>query len=479
MSHFFSTTLYSSIRSHAQRTPHEVAVINESSVISYKLFALHIDRVAHQIAARNIPAGSRVAVAVGWGYLHWLVTIALMRLGLLSASASMADLQTLRADVVIADHDLDYPQGRVIQAEASWAETNAPLLLPLNEPQHDPHAPARIVLSSGTTGVPKLAVFTVDEMARRARADVIAYKLGPSSRMLSVMGIVTVGGFALPQATWTAGGSVVLIGLHKDQPLPHLLRHGPNTIFISPTQLEAVVKTLPRDFVPTHQLDIYVAGSALPRHMSRQTRLRPSQSLWIVYGSTEMGTVTLAPAVIAEHQPGLTGFVIPPAQVQIVDESGSPLPPGEAGEVRIRTEGVVTEYLDDAATSALCFRDGWFYPGDVGVLGAQGELHIQGRLRDVMNFGGVKISPEVIDLALLQLPGVVEVATFMANDDSGNQSVCAAVVAGKDFDEASLVRHAAASFAALPPLRVIKVDRLPRNEMGKVLRRELPGLGTP
>ncbi|MBC7602479.1 MAG: AMP-binding protein, partial [Ramlibacter sp.] len=285
----------------------------------------------------------------------------------------------------------------------------------------------------------------------------------------------SVGGFVWPIGTWMAGGVVLLTTPGPKKPLVQLLRDKPTHLFVSTAQLEQLVQGLPQEFTPQTGMATYVAGSVLPRALNHAARGRLGQALIMIYGSTEVGTVTVAPAAHVDIKPGLTGYVCPPAEVQIVDENGLEVANGATGIVRTRNVGQSHCYLDDEETTAQAFDGTWFYPGDLGALGQRGELFVQGRVRELMNFGGVKVTPDAIDEVAAQVAGVVEAASFAVKDKAGKEWPQIAVVAGPDFDEARLKTSVKASFPSLPALKVIKVDKLPRNDMGKILRQDLAG----
>jgi acyl-CoA synthetase (AMP-forming)/AMP-acid ligase II len=154
--------------------------------------------------------------------------------------------------------------------------------------------------------------------------------------------------------------------------------------------------------------------------------------------------------------------------------------------VRIRGARVATAYIGDAEASADAFRDGGFYPGDIGRLGADGVLIIEGRADDRMNLGGFKLMPGVVEAVALECPGVTAAAAFAAPDERGLDCCWLAVVRGPDFDRQRLVDHLAASPVELPDIRFAWTEAIPRNAMGKIERRRLRqeaaaalGLGPP
>ena len=180
----------------------------------------------------------------------------------------------------------------------------------------------------------------------------------------------------------------------------------------------------------------------------------------------------LAHASAADGKPGFTGYVLPTAQVEIVDAQGQPVPHGITGEVRLRTEGQIGRYLENADASEEALRDGWFYPGDAGSLGADGALYILGRTRELMNLGGAKVAPHLVEEALTGLAGVVDLAVFARSGAHGDKPAIA-VVPSAAFDDQRLLDRYKKAFPQYATPTIHRVDAIPRNEMGKVMRAQL------
>jgi acyl-coenzyme A synthetase/AMP-(fatty) acid ligase len=123
------------------------------------------------------------------------------------------------------------------------------------------------------------------------------------------------------------------------------------------------------------------------------------------------------------------------------------------------------------------FRNGWFYPGDNGALSADDLLIVTGREQAILNIGGDKISPEAVEAVLAQFEGVTEAGAFAAPSELGVNEIRAIVVGDRPLDEAQVRAHCIALLPpAFVPTRFLFVERLPRNEMGKIERRLLPAL---
>ncbi|HSH90720.1 MAG TPA: class I adenylate-forming enzyme family protein [Ramlibacter sp.] len=468
-------TYFDAILFQSRMHPNATAVIYGSRSFTYRTFCAHIESVTRRVHKESIPAGSRVAISVSEGYLKWLVVIALARIGLVSVSVSgqARELEFVRADVVITDGEVT-PGRRYVEVDDKWLSAAAADLPPFEDFLHDPKDPCRIVLSSGTTGLPKKALFSYGHLWARTRGAARLYGLNATTRLLSAMGIATIGGFWTPVMTWANGGTVILTQPAKGQTWARVLIRGkPNMLFTSTAQLSEIVNSLPADFWPMEHLAIYAAGSAMPLALNRKTRLRLSQLLFMLYGSTEAGSTAVAHAAIADTRPEFSGYVLPTVQVEIVDEQGNPVPRGTVGEVRIKADGLVDEYLEDTSANDGSFRDGWFHPGDAGSLDNEGGLSILGRTRELMNFGGVKIAPDSIEAVLARVPGIGDMAVVALDRPGRKPQPCAAVVAGGEFDEEVLVRQYKKKYPTLPVIAVARVAAIPRNEMGKVMRTQL------
>lgn len=470
------TSFTDAIAFQARLDPHSVAVCLNSREIGYAAFWNDIGKMTVHLQAHGLPRGTRVAVHVQHLYLRWLAILALARLGLVSASLSDSpqEFELVAPQVVISDTTISAPGATVIQAGEHWLDGELDASFDRREADADPDAPCRLVVSSGTTGTPKKAVLTRRDVHQRLRANARTYGLHPGVRLATTMSTQAIGGFTMPLSCWAAGGAVVMASVPASHALLHLLRLRPQVLFLSVVQLAELMQTLPPDYQASYQPRIYVAGSAIPPALGRSVRLRVTQSLFVVYGSTEAGTVTAGHAARADERPGFTGHVVPSAQVEIVDERHRPVPTGQPGEVRIRAEGMIDRYEDGGGADAN-FRKGWFYPGDAGILDESGGLTIVGRTREVMNFGGVKLAPEAVEHALHGCPGVVELAAFSLAAE-GRQLPWVAVVAGEDFRNEALAGRFASSFPGLPALSIARLEKLPRNEMGKVLRGPLAAM---
>jgi acyl-CoA synthetase (AMP-forming)/AMP-acid ligase II len=346
------------------------------------------------------------------------------------------------------------------------------------------HAPpadgaCRIILTSGTTGHPKGVAFSHDMLIERiARHNwVFGSAVAPCSRIFIDPGLGTAIGFLFWLYTLAKGGTAVVRGPDAVETMQAFILYQVQAMVASPAALAEFVGYYESAPSLTAALDVVLSvGGMLQRSLSERVRARICSNLIACYGSTEANIVATAPAHAIAETPGAVGTITPGVTVGIVDGSGRPLPAGAEGLVRITGRFTVDGYRGDADESQDAFRDGWFYPGDIGRLTAEGLLVLTGRDKAVLNLGGDKVSPERIEQVLASVAGVQEVAAFTVPNAAGVSELVAAVVMPA-FDAQALRRHCERELpAAFVPVRFVPVADIPRNEMGKIDRRRLVGL---
>jgi len=467
-------SFYQDLVAHARLEPGRTAVALEGLDISYARFTRDIEAVTRQLAREGLAAGTRVIVKVWPSYQHWLTLIALMRLGMPTVSIGREDASAVKAGACICAKDSDAPPDvRRIEFNDEWLQPGAADAPPLEEPRHAVDAPCRFILSSGTTGNPKAVVITFGQLRARYMLYATLGHLHAGSRLMSMMTATAVGGFTSPLGAWFRGGTTILEDVGKQRNNAALVRaHRPTVLIGSPAQLGGLLKEWPPGQPVCPQLDVHTGGSALPEQMSHQFRLRISPRLTSRYGSTETAHVAVVNAADAAGRPGFVGYPPPWVQIQVVDDHGNVLPAGETGQVRSRVAAMSEGYFEDDRATAEHFIDGWFYPGDLGTLDAHGGLTVLGRAKELLNLGGVKISPDRVDEALAGTPGVKDLASFGLAQD-GTERLWVALVATPEFELAALLAEFRKKFPGLKDPFVFKMNEIPRTEIGKPMRAQL------
>jgi long-chain acyl-CoA synthetase len=217
-------------------------------------------------------------------------------------------------------------------------------------------------------------------------------------------------------------------------------------------------------------------GAALPEEVRLEFERLFRCPVRSGYGLSEAAPTVSCYADGEAARTGSSGRPIPGVEVCILDDSGQPLPTGQSGEICTRGPNIMTGYWNDPEATAAMLRNGWLHTGDVGHLDADGYLYITDRMKDIIIKGAENISPRQIEEALHSHPAVAEVAVIGIPDATLGEEVCAVVVlrAGHSATESELRDHAGKFVNRFRvPTRVVFRTELPKNGVGKVLKREL------
>lgn len=216
-----------------------------------------------------------------------------------------------------------------------------------------------------------------------------------------------------------------------------------------------------------------VGGATVSRSLRERVLRELTPGLHIGYATNETALLTSIGGMAALGRADTIGYPLPSGEVQIVDVAGQALPPDVVGQIRVRSDAMVRGYVDDPEAERMQFRDGWFYPGDLGCGSHDGQVIFKGRADDLMIFSGVNIYPLEIEACLQAHPRVVEAVSFPIKSDRHGDIPMAAVRVRGEVSEEELIGFAKERLGARHPRKVLVVDDFPRNEAGKPLTREM------
>ncbi|MFJ3302114.1 acyl-CoA synthetase [Streptomyces sp. NPDC086549] len=348
--------------------------------------------------------------------------------------------------------------------------------------------PALIVYTSGTTGPPKGAVIPRRAVAATLDALADAWQWTGDDVLVHGLPLFHVHGLVLGVlGPLRRGGSVRHLGRFDTEGVTRELTGGATMLFGVPTMYHRIAEALPGDPELAKALGrarLLVSGSAaLPVHDHERITAATGQRVIERYGMTE---TLMNTSVRADGEPraGTVGVPLPGVELRLVEEDGTPVAEydGETvGEIQVRGPNLFTEYLHRPdATAAAFTAEGWFRTGDMAVREPDGYVRIVGRkATDLIKSGGYKIGAGEIENALLEHPGVREAAVTGEPDaDLGERIVAWIVPADPQSPppDEELADHVARRLAPHKRPRVVHhLDALPRNDMGKIMKRALRG----
>jgi acyl-coenzyme A synthetase/AMP-(fatty) acid ligase len=284
-------------------------------------------------------------------------------------------------------------------------------------------------------------------------------------------GLWTAGGHRWPLMTWSMGGTVVI----DQRPDRHvsLERQDITHIFTGPDMLADLLRTSNGTLRRNDARRLLVTGGAMSRAMVEAAKREVTNNVFSVLASTEALTVAVTP--VEQPDDLLWHCIHPSREVQVVDEAGNVLGPGREGLVRVRIIDGLKGYLDDEIATREFFRDGYFYPGDLGMFGPDGRLSLRGRASDVINVLSVKIATSPIEQALQDKLGVEGVCIVSVPNAKAEEEIYVVIQAGRPIKRAEIEAAGTAELGVIKhaPVKVVMAESLPRNEMGKILRLEL------
>lgn len=455
----------------------------------------HVTELAAQLAASGVGRGERVAIALSNGpemALSFLAAATCATAAPLNPKYRAEEFafyfEDTRATTLIVPPDgmeaarAAAPPGMTIIVAAVGTDGELHLALerggrapqPLTMPQ--PDDVALILHTSGTTSRPKRVPLRQRNLVASARNITGAYQLTPADTALCVMPLFHIHGIvATLLAPLASGGTVVIPpGFDALRFWSWLTAFRPTWFSAVPTMHQMLLARADRHAEVIRATPLrFIRSSSAPLPPVVLERLEAVFGAPVLesYGMTEAShQMTTNPLPPLPHHAGSVGYGFG-VNVAILDEMGTMLAHGERGEVAVRGPSVFDGYENNPAATAAAFASGWFRTGDQGYLDENGYLWLTGRLKELINRGGEKISPLEIDDVLLRHPAVAEAIAFAVPHRTLGEEVHAAVVLRAEATERELRDHCAAALADFKVPRVIHIlPEIPRGATGKLQR---------
>jgi acyl-CoA synthetase (AMP-forming)/AMP-acid ligase II len=466
----------------------------DGAPLSYGRLAAVVEELAGRLRALGVGRGDRVAFALPPGPELVELLLAVSSLG-----AAAAPLNPGYAEPEFAFYLEDLrPRALLLPAgeleagrAAAGAETvvvdvtptpgGAPVLAREGrelEPARGGESPspddvALLLHTSGTTSRPKQVPLRHRNLVASARSIARNYRLEGDDVSYCAMPLFHVHGLVASTLAQLFGRGTVVVPrrVAPGRFWRQLVDHGVTWYSASPTFHQMLLERAPTELPDGTRLRFVrscssALGPALMARLEEHLGVPVLEAYGMTEASHEMASNPLPPA---PRVPGSVG-VATGAEIRIVAPGGEPLPDGRAGEVVIRGPGVMDGYLANDAANAEAFYDGWFRTGDEGTLEG-GYLRLVGRIKEIINRGGEKISPAEVEEALLLHPAVADAVVYGIPDEKYGQVVGCAVVLGEHVPvDALLVRWREQLAAFKVPAVVHVVETIPKTPTGKVQR---------
>lgn len=287
--------------------------------------------------------------------------------------------------------------------------------------------------------------------------------------------------FLVPLAIRTASELYILRAFHPVKVIDAVQRHGITHIYGVPSHYQQLLR-MPGASAALRRIEMaFCAAAKLDYDLMLRWETETGSILCEGYGLIETCCGITWRVGVQSLGTGHMGRCPDPSLIRlaILDERGEPVQPGAVGQIAIRGPSIMKGYLKRALETAKVMQHGWFLSGDEGYITSDGDLFMTGRIKDVINIAGIKVSPYEVEAVLLKHPAVAEVAVVAAADPLYGEVVKAYIRAeqGSTIEERDLLRFASEHLISFQvPKRIEFLERMPLNNMGKLDRKKLRSL---
>jgi acyl-coenzyme A synthetase/AMP-(fatty) acid ligase len=463
---------------HAAANPEKPAVITSEATLTYGMLRQGILSAEMQLRAHGLKPGDRVGVLILNAIGHMTLICALHRAGMTSVSLDAPQKDFLNdgvIDALLTNQPIAGTAVRMIIVDESWFNGEPTTAIGPNlAQQEDPHGMCRLILSSGTTGTPKIIALSYEAVQER----LISYSIRTSTpswdRIVCTPGLSTNYGYSFAIMTLWLGRTICFAFDGSARLL--VLSHRAEVLVASTHQIADIVKGQESDFRRLDSLrSIHIGGSVAYAPLIARIRMLVCNLLFCGYGSTEGGTVAYTPSELVYGMDRAVGMTTPWIEIEAVDDQQKPVEYGKEGEVRLRALGQGRRYVRSESGAYQIEDNDWFYPGDEGVVFRNGMLVIKGRTNEIINRGGTKVAPDAIEEIVKKHPAIGDAAAVGILDAIGIEQIWMAVVSrdGGEVEVSKLYEFYRDSTPQYVPDRIYQVKEIPRNRLGKVSRETL------
>lgn len=503
-------TLGAVLRRSAARNGQAIAIRFEDRQWSYAGLEEAVHRVSRRLLALDLPAGSRIAALGANSDAYAMVFLACAEAGLVHVPVNFAlkgdelayVLEDSGASLVIADPallpliDQLRADGRAPDLRQSWpmlpaGETGQPSVLETALDTGTRPAPAdvavaggdlvQLLYTSGTTSAPKGAMMTHDALVAEYVSSVIALDFTAEDRPLVAMPLYHSAAMHVFLLPYLSLGATVRLIARPD--IAEILRRVEDehigSLFLAPTVWVPLANHPDMDNRDLSSLSKAQYGaSIMPVTVLQRLRSRyPAIGFYNCFGQSELGPLcTVLRPEAHEARPASCGLPVYNVEARVVTADGAVAGPGEPGEIQYRSPQLMSGYWNQPEATAEAFAAGWFRSGDQVTRDAQGYIQVVDRIKDVINTGGILVAPREVEDCIYELPDVAEVAVVGVADERWIEAITAVVVLkhGASLTAEGVRAHVRSRIADYKvPKRVDFVAELPRNQSGKLLKRQL------
>ncbi|MGA0595893.1 class I adenylate-forming enzyme family protein [Enterovirga sp. CN4-39] len=482
----------------ARRFPQKLALVDGGIRLTYAELDAETDALAAALVARGVQPGDRVGILAGASAEWAKAFLAIAKAGALASALNYREtpdrLGAMMRDVGVSLLFAD-EAGRALMS----SESGLPEILSLERESQDelahpfrgrkadrsvsPDRGGVILFTGGTTGVSKGVLLSHANLFWNAVNEIIDTRMTEWDTTLLATALhhsAALNTWFLPHL-YLGATSVILREFSAGAWIEAMQRERATNSFTPPTMARQIVK-----HPGAHRADWssfkrwYSGAGILPRHEREEMEaLSPGLGIYYEYGLTEAGPiVTCLQPEDYDRAPGSIGRAVRNCELRILREDRTDAAPGELGELAVRGPAVMSGYYNRPEETRKVFHDGWLLTGDLGVMDERGFVTFHDRSKDMIKTGGLNVYSQEVEYVMAKHPAVREVAVIGLPDDHWGEMVTAVVTLhdGRQASAEDLISFARTSLGGYQTpkaVRFMSYDELPKNYLGKILKREL------
>lgn len=465
----------------AIRKPDHPAIIESGDILYYRDLAVRVRQWAGALEDAGLQSGDVIAVGLKDSADHIVMNWAIARMGgiILPIDHRWTDVEKTNVINGFGAKMLISETGEVLAARTICLDDafrdSAASIDPARDFPEDDALPVVLSLSSGTTGTPKGPALSHKQMRARWITQLVSLGFTERDRYLSATPLYFGGGRSFTMSATWCGATVVMFPppYEPEALIDAASTSEATTTLLVPTILRRLLALKRADDLLFPDLRLLLCTGAILHPEEREEVIRHLCPAFInYYGSTEGGGISILTSAHGVESGGSVGQVVFGTEVQIVDQDHAPVSTGEVGQIRYRGDGVASGLFRNSDADRDAYRDGWFYPGDLGRLDESGFLFLSGRSKDVIIRGGANIYPAEVEAALLSHPDVSDSAVIGVPSTELGEEIVAFVTGDADPDDLrTYVAQRIASYKV--PKAFVRLESLPKSDLGKIQKEEL------
>lgn len=465
----------------AQNRPNDLALITENERLDWRSFNAKVNSAVNLLISNGVRPEHRIGIGLSDEYLHLFFSLGLARLGATQIALPPVEPTSTRAAIasklglssVIVENQNDGLSGFGEIKVSNELLDKSPFKLELKYPTTGDNT-FLLLQSSGTTGNPKFSELSHEMAFDRLERYKTYFETSPNDIFWPASRLDFVVAKQRVFHSLQSGAAICLTSSRAIDPnLLNFLDHSGVTIACGTPSHMIQILNASNDAISLPKLRIFEVRSATVSESLRKSfKDKITPGLYVAYATNEVEVACLADPDLQMQVEDTVGCPVTGMSVEVVDSDGSCVPNGEVGTIRIAGKGVISQYLDNPEATSASFKEGWFYPGDLGRFEGDSLIFL-GRSDDMMIFDGMNIYPVEIENALMAHPAVSEAAALPLKHPRFQDVPVAAVILRSSVSTDELHAHCKAILGIKNPKYIKILEEFPTNAMGKILKRKI------